>query len=157
MTRGPKIVHVSLQRDAFYLVRLYKKCEIYECMHLFAFSLFRVFAHATIFACYFCKRCSHAVFVDSPDPLLHIPITRCVHSLILCVFCFPTVCSLTFHVYHVRYCLMKVQFLLLYPVCQIGVFVAQDRTQGRGVELCSGREVCAVEAKTYMSVMKFSD
>ena len=104
MTRGPKIVHVSLQRDAFYLVRLYKKCEIYECMHLFAFSLSRVLAHATIFACYFCKRCSHAVFADSPDPLLHIPITRCVHSLILCVFCFPTVCSLTFHVYHVRYC-----------------------------------------------------
>ena len=53
--------------------------------------------------------------------------------------------------------LVKAQFLLLYPVCQIGVFVAHDKTQGRGVELCSGREVCAVEAKTYMSVMKFGD
>ena len=30
--------------------------------------------------------------------------------------------------------LVKAQFLLLYPVCQIGVFVAQDRTQGRGVD-----------------------
>ena len=104
MTREPNVVYVSLQRDAFCLVRLYKKRETCECMHLFAFSLHRVFAHAMIFACYFCKRCSHAVFADSPDPLLHIPITRCVHSLILCVFCFPTVCSLTFHVYHVRYC-----------------------------------------------------
>ena len=53
--------------------------------------------------------------------------------------------------------LMKVQFLLLYPVCQIGVFVAQDRKHCRGVELCSGKEVCAVEAKTNISVMKFGD
>ena len=43
--------------------------------------------------------------------------------------------------------LMRAQFLLLCPVCQIGVFVAQDRKHCRGVELCSGNEVCADFAK----------
>ena len=89
MTRGPSVVLVSLQRDAFCLVRLYKKRETCECMHLFAFSLHRVLAHAMIFACYFCRRCSPAAFADYPGPLLHVAIIRCVHSLILRVFVFP--------------------------------------------------------------------
>ena len=53
--------------------------------------------------------------------------------------------------------LIKARFLQLYPVCQIGVFVAQDRQNCRGVELCSGKEVCAVEANPHISVMKFRD
>ena len=39
MTRGPNVVDVSLQRDAFCLVRLHKKRETYKCM-LFCQLLF---------------------------------------------------------------------------------------------------------------------
>ena len=46
--------------------------------------------------------------------------------------------------------LMKAQFLLQCPVCQIGVFVAQDRKHCRGVELCSGNEVCATSRNSSM-------
>ena len=97
MTYSTSGVHVSLQRDAFSLLHLYKKRETYECIEFFCFFIHIVFAHVMVFAYNFRKRfrtlilqtilvicccmsVSHAVFVHWLHAFSsHVILTHCSH------------------------------------------------------------------------------
>ena len=89
MTYSTSGVHVSLQRDAFSLVHLYKKRETYECIEFFLlFYPYSVCSRHGL-RIQLSQTFSHTAFANYPsDLLLHVSITRCVRSLTSCFF-FP--------------------------------------------------------------------
>ena len=88
MTYSTSGVHVSLQRDAFSLVHLYKKRETYEYIGFFVFYPYS-FCSRHDLRIQLSQTFSHTAFANYPsDLLLHVSITRCVRSLTSCFF-FP--------------------------------------------------------------------